>query len=60
MIVKCIAGLTDKARDGRECEFKKGEQYRLNLVGYYVVENDRQQVVIRKRSKFYKHFMIIG
>jgi hypothetical protein len=60
MTVKCILDLTETARDGRVCEFKKGEQYRMNLAGYYVLEKDRAQVVIRKRAKFYKHFMIIG
>jgi len=59
LTVKCINELAEKGRDGRVYEFKYGEQYRLTLAGCYVLEIERTQVVIKKRSKFYKHFIII-
>lgn len=57
--VKCIYDLTEKGRDGRAYEFKKGDQYRMTLAGCYILEVERTQVVIKKRAKFYKHFMIV-
>lgn len=57
--VKCIFDLTEKGLDGNTYEFKRGEMYRLTIVGYYFIEIGHTQVLIKKRSKLYKHFMIV-
>ena len=59
LIVKCIKDFTEVTANGTVLKCMKGMNYHVRLNGYFTVEVGDLDLVIRNRSKFYKHFIII-